>query len=64
VPGDGAIDFGAALRTLARTGYSGWLVVEAEQDPSVAPSYQYAMKGYLTLKAIVDAINSQSIRAA
>jgi len=64
VPGDGAIDFEAVLRALARGGYSGWLVVEAEQDPSVAPSYQYAMKGYLTLRAIVDAINSQSMRVA
>jgi inosose dehydratase len=58
VPGDGAIDFGAVLRTLARAGYSGWLVVEAEQDPAVAPSYVYAKKGYGTLKSIVDAMNA------
>jgi len=64
VPGDGAIDFEAVLCTLARAGYSGWLVVEAEQDPSVAPSYQYAKKGYLALKEIVDAINAQSMHAA
>ena len=50
MPGDGAIDFDAVLRTLARTGYSGWLVVEAEQDPAVAPSYEYAQKGYRTLQ--------------
>ncbi len=56
VPGDGAIDFEAVLRTLARTGYSGWLVVEAEQDPAVAPSYEYAQKGYRTLKGIVQQI--------
>ena len=60
VPGDGAIDFAAVLRTLARSGYSGWLVVEAEQDPAVAPSYAYAQKGYRTLKRIVDAINGRS----
>src|SRR5690606_22147477 len=46
VPGDGAVDFGALLRILARHGYRGWLVVEAEQDPAVAPSYEYAQKGY------------------
>jgi inosose dehydratase len=26
--------------------YSGWAVVEAEQDPSVAPPYRYAKLGY------------------
>src|SRR5215470_17869450 len=60
VPGDGAIDFAAVLRTLARAGYSGWLVVEAEQDPAVAPSYEYAKKGYATLKGIVDDINARA----
>jgi inosose dehydratase len=59
VPGDGAIDFGAVLRALARAGYSGWLVVEAEQDPAVAPSYTYAKKGYATLKGIVDSLNAE-----
>ena len=36
-------------------GYEGWLVVEAEQDPAVAPSYTYAEKGYRALRGIVDA---------
>jgi len=36
VPGDGIIDFGPIAR-LARDGYRGWLVVEAEQDPARAP---------------------------
>lgn len=54
VPGDGAIDFDALLSTLRRGGYAGWLVVEAEQDPAVAPSYAYAKKGYETLRRIVD----------
>jgi inosose dehydratase len=60
VPGDGAIDFASVLRTLASAGYSGWLVVEAEQDPAVAPSYVYAQKGYRTLRAIVDSINARA----
>ncbi len=60
VPGDGAIDFEAVLRTLAKAGYRGWLVVEAEQDPAVAPSYQYAQIGYRTLRGIVDAINARA----
>jgi inosose dehydratase len=56
VPGDGCIDFAAVLQTLRAGGYEGWLVVEAEQDPAVAPSYEYAKKGYDTLKGIVDAL--------
>lgn len=54
VPGDGVIDYDAALATLHEAGYRGWLVVEAEQDPAVAPSYPYAKKGHDTLKRIVD----------
>ena len=54
VPGDGVIDYDAVLSTLHAAGYQGWLVVEAEQDPAVAPSYAYAKKGYQTLRAIVD----------
>jgi len=56
VPGDGAIDFPALLGILHDHGYRGWLVVEAEQDPAVAPSYEYAEKGYRTLRGIVDAL--------
>ena len=34
------------------------LVVEAEQDPAVAPSYAYAKKGYETLRRIVDKLSA------
>ena len=57
VPGDGVIDYDAVLGTLHDAGYQGWLVVEAEQDPAVAPSYAYAKKGYDTLKRIVDRLS-------
>ena len=57
VPGDGTIDYDAVLSTLHGAGYQGWLVVEAEQDPAVAPSYRYAKKGYQTLRGIVDRLN-------
>jgi len=57
VPGDGVIDYDAVLDTLHAAGYQGWLVVEAEQDPAVAPSYAYAKKGYQTLRRIVDRLN-------
>lgn len=57
VPGDGSIDYAAVLKTLKDNGYEGWLVVEAEQDPAVAPSYQYAKKGYETLRGLVDSLS-------
>jgi inosose dehydratase len=60
VPGDGVIDFGALLAILARHGYQGWLVVEAEQDPAVAPSYAFAEKGYRHLRGIVDGLAARS----
>jgi inosose dehydratase len=58
VPGDGVIDYDAILSTLHHAGYQGWLVVEAEQDPALAPSYAYAQKGYQTLRRIVERLNT------
>ena len=49
VPGDGFIDYPAILRVLADAGYSGWLVVEAEQDPNKAHPLTYARMGYQNL---------------
>lgn len=48
VPGDGGIDFVAVLKELP--GYSGWLVVEAEQDPEKAHPLTYAKMGYTNLR--------------
>lgn len=56
VPGDGAIDFPGVLRLLHDHGYRGWLVVEAEQDPVVAPAYKYAEMGYRYLAGLVAAM--------
>ncbi|WP_416423612.1 myo-inosose-2 dehydratase [Pseudomonas sp. App30] len=53
VPGDGDIDFAPLLDELLAVDYNGWLVVEAEQDPAVAPSYFYAKKGYDTLSTLL-----------
>jgi inosose dehydratase len=49
VPGDGSIDYPTILRVLADNGYSGWLVVEAEQDPSRAIPLTYATMGFQNL---------------
>jgi inosose dehydratase len=54
VPGDGAVDYPGIIACLAQHGYAGWLVVEAEQDPVIAPSYPYAERGYRTLRTLVD----------
>ena len=34
VPGDGDLDFAGVMQALAKIGYAGWVIVEAEQDPS------------------------------
>jgi inosose dehydratase len=49
VPGDGCIDYPAILATLAKANYSGWLVVEAEQDPKKAHPLTYATMGFQNL---------------
>ena len=60
VPGDGVVDFRALLSILRDHGYRGWLVVEAEQDPAVAPSYRYAKMGHDHLRGIVDDLNRKA----
>jgi inosose dehydratase len=55
VPGDGCVDYPGVLEPVARAGYRGWLVVEAEQDPAVAPSAEYAALGYRNLRRFADA---------
>ncbi|MFB9758664.1 myo-inosose-2 dehydratase [Ectobacillus funiculus] len=44
VPGDGSIEFDEVFTTLAASDYTGWFVVEAEQDPAVANPLEYALK--------------------
>ncbi|MDE6550230.1 MAG: myo-inosose-2 dehydratase [Clostridia bacterium] len=53
VPGDGCIDFAPIFDILDGSGYEGWMIVEAEQDPAVADPLEYAIKArqYLLDKA-------------
>lgn len=44
VPGDGVIDFKPVFEVLSEADYKGWFVVEAEQDPSIANPFEYAVK--------------------
>ncbi len=48
VPGDpeGCIDFQAITDTLKTMDYDGWIVVEAEQDPTKAPPFEYSKIGF------------------
>lgn len=48
VPGDGMVDYSAIFAALH--GYSGWVVVEAEQDPEKANPRVYANMGYQNLQ--------------
>lgn len=48
-PGDGIVDFAGVLAALKGGGYRGWLVQEAEQDPSRAHPYSYAALGHAEL---------------
>lgn len=53
VPGDeeGGIDFAPLLKILKDTGYDGWIVIEAEQDPDVRNPFIYQSLGLGTLKS-------------
>jgi inosose dehydratase len=50
VPGDGDLEFAAVMQALAAVGYSGWIIVEAEQDPALANPKKYAALGLKTLR--------------
>ncbi len=48
VPGDGSVDYLSVFKTLK--GYSGWVVLEAEQDAKVYPPTKYVPMGVKNLK--------------
>jgi inosose dehydratase len=52
VPGDGSIDFEPVLAGLAQHKYSGWLVVEADQDPAKAHPLTHARIGHDCLRPL------------
>jgi inosose dehydratase len=55
VPGDGSLDFLAIVGRLARYGYEGWFVVEAEQDPKANPPLEMARVGHRELMRVMSA---------
>jgi inosose dehydratase len=55
VPGDGYIDFINPYKVLLENNYHGWIIIEAEQDPSVAHPLEYALltRKYIDEKLII-----------
>jgi inosose dehydratase len=62
VPGDraGAVDFLPVLQAAAAQGYAGWLVIEAEQDPSVRDPAVFQAMGLGALRAFARAAGLDS----
>ena len=61
-PGDGCVDFATFVGLLAEIGYSGWVLVEVEQDPVKAPPLQYARMGHDHLTRLFTAAGVTIIR--
>jgi inosose dehydratase len=53
VPGDGDIDFSAVGEFIRTSGYRGWVVVEAEQDPAKAAPRLYTEKAYQFVRKLL-----------
>jgi inosose dehydratase len=66
VPGDpeGCVDFAPVLKIAAGHAYSGWLVIEAEQDSAVRNPYDYQSLGLRSLKSMARAAGLDSTVAA
>jgi inosose dehydratase len=54
VPGDGMIDFAPIWQEIEKSGYNGWIVVEAEQDPAKANPFDYAVKARKYIRKITN----------
>lgn len=54
VPGDqeGGLDFGPLLKILKSSSFDGWIVIEAEQDPTIRNPLLYQTLGLATLKRL------------
>lgn len=52
-PGDGDLDFRRVAQALIDTGYGGWVVVEAEQDPAQADPRTYSRIGLETVRRLL-----------
>ena len=64
VPGDpeGCVAFEPVLTVAAEHGYSGWLVIEAEQDSAVREPFHYQSMGLRALRAMARATGLDAAR--
>ena len=62
VPGDGSLDFETIVKRLAEHGYEGWFVVEAEQDPKLAPPAEMARIGHEELMRVMNAAGYEVVQ--
>ena len=57
VPGDGDLNFEPLIQKIAKNGYDGWLLVEAEQDPLKAPPQIMAKTAFTYLSGMLEKYN-------
>ncbi|MCJ0925882.1 myo-inosose-2 dehydratase [Mammaliicoccus sciuri] len=59
VPGDGMIDFLPVLKLIDKYDYSGWIIVEAEQDPAKANPLEYAISAKKYIENLLKNFNKE-----
>ena len=59
VPGDGDFDFLGLFKMVSDNEYSGWIVVEAEQDPAKAHPLTYVTMGYKNIESYCEKFGIQ-----
>jgi inosose dehydratase len=62
VPGDGDLEFAGMMQALAKIGYAGWIIVEAEQDPAIATPKTHAALGLKTLRREASAAQMHEVQ--
>jgi inosose dehydratase len=53
VPGDGCLDFKPIFNELIQKEYSGWALLEGEQDPAVHPAFEYAKRSLAYIDQLI-----------
>jgi inosose dehydratase len=54
VPGDGCLDFKPIFNELIHRGYSGWALLEGEQDPVLHPAFEYAKRSLAIIHSLIN----------
>lgn len=60
VPGTGDLEFREILRTLIEHPYSGWAMLEGEQDPALHNPYEYAQRALQHIRKLAQEIKEGS----